>query len=47
MHIGIITFHKAVNYGAVLQTYALFKSLKKLAAAEDDVFVLDHVGEKM
>jgi len=47
VHIGIITFHKAVNYGAVLQTYALFQSLKKLAAAEDDVFVLDHVGEKM
>lgn len=23
MRIGIITFHRAINYGAVLQTYAL------------------------
>lgn len=28
--IGIITFHRAVNYGAVLQTYALQKTLIKL-----------------
>lgn len=28
--IGIITFHRAVNYGAVLQTYALQKTLDKL-----------------
>lgn len=28
--IGIITFHRAVNYGAVLQTYALQKTLTKL-----------------
>lgn len=28
-NIGIITFHWAINYGAILQTYALFKFLKK------------------
>lgn len=30
MKYGIITFHRAVNYGAVLQTLALQESLKKL-----------------
>ena len=28
MKIGILTFHKAYNYGAILQTYALYKTLK-------------------
>lgn len=28
--IGIITFHRAANYGTVLQTYALQKTLDKL-----------------
>ena len=28
--IGIITFHGALNYGAVLQTYALQTELEKL-----------------
>lgn len=28
--IGILTFHRAVNYGAVLQTYALCKEISKL-----------------
>lgn len=28
--IGIVTFHRAVNYGAVLQTYALGKKIEKL-----------------
>lgn len=27
--IGIITFHTALNYGAVLQTYALQNFIKK------------------
>lgn len=30
MKIGIITFHRAHNYGAVLQCYALIKTLEKL-----------------
>lgn len=28
--VGILTFHRAINYGAVLQTYALQRALKKL-----------------
>ncbi|MFR2839550.1 MAG: polysaccharide pyruvyl transferase family protein [Zhenhengia sp.] len=30
MKIGIITFHRAVNYGAILQAYALQQALNKL-----------------
>lgn len=30
MKVGIITFHQAFNYGAVLQAYALYKSVSKL-----------------
>ena len=30
MKVGIITFHTALNYGAVLQTYALFRTLMKM-----------------
>ena len=30
MKAGIITFHRAVNYGAVLQTYALQRAVEKL-----------------
>lgn len=37
--IGILTFHRASNYGAVLQTYALQTTLKKLGA---DVSVIDY-----
>lgn len=37
--IGIITFHRAINYGAVLQTYALWKSLTALGK---NVEVIDY-----
>lgn len=30
LKVGILTFHNAVNYGAVLQTYALFNFVKKM-----------------
>ena len=30
MNIGIVTFHRALNYGAVLQAYALQKFLDSL-----------------
>ncbi len=30
IRIGILTFHRALNYGALLQTYALQETLKKL-----------------
>lgn len=39
--IGIITFHKACNYGAILQTYALQTILKKFFF-EYDVEVIDY-----
>ena len=35
MKIGIITFQNAVNYGAVLQTYALQETLKTLGASPE------------
>ena len=28
LRIGILTFHKSINYGSVLQAYALSKTLK-------------------
>ncbi len=40
MKIGILTLHRAHNYGAVLQTYALFKTLKKLGY---EVEVIDFI----
>lgn len=39
--IGIITFHKACNYGAVLQTYALQEELKKIFP-EYEVKIIDY-----
>lgn len=47
MNFGIITLHKSINYGAVLQTYALSQSVKKLIPAENEVFVFDHVNAKI
>lgn len=38
MRIGIITFHRAMNYGAVLQMYALYTYLKQQG---HDPFVID------
>ncbi len=42
LNIHIITFHRALNYGAVLQAYALYRSTAKLAPAGSGVFILDH-----
>ena len=39
MKIGIITFHKAINYGAILQCYALQSFLKD---AGYDVQILNY-----
>ena len=39
MKIGILTFHRAINYGAVLQCYALSESLKELG---HDVWIVDY-----
>jgi len=42
VNIHIVTFHRALNYGAVLQAYALYRSVAKLAPAGSGVFILDH-----
>ena len=39
MKIAITTFHRAYNYGAVLQCYALYHSLKELG---HECYVLDY-----
>lgn len=39
MKIGILTFHRAINYGAVLQCYALYTTLKNMG---HDVEVIDY-----
>lgn len=44
MKAGIVTFHNALNYGAVLQTYALQKSLQKLGC---DAQVIDYRNENI
>lgn len=41
MKIGIITFHRAINFGAVLQAVALECVLQKLYA-EDDIEMIDY-----
>lgn len=40
--VGLLTFHRAVNYGAVLQTYALNCILKKYGA---DIEIIDYRNE--
>lgn len=42
--IGIITFHRAINYGAVLQTYALQTAVQALGESCE---VINYVGDKM
>ncbi|MFE8047706.1 polysaccharide pyruvyl transferase family protein [Brenneria goodwinii] len=37
--VAIATFHSAHNYGAVLQTYALYRTMEKLG---NDVYLLDY-----
>ena len=40
--VGIITFHNAINYGAILQTYALQKTIVSLKA---NCEVIDYINE--
>ena len=42
--IGILTFHKAINYGAVLQAYALCTTVESLG---QECHVINYAGEKM
>ncbi len=44
MKIGILTFQKAINYGAVLQLYALQKIVRKLGV---DTEVINYISPKL
>ena len=44
MKVGIVTFHRAVNYGAVLQAYALQKAVEQLG---NDCVILDYFCPEM
>ena len=44
MKLGIVTFHRAINYGAVLQTYALQQTLFELGIDNE---VIDYRSEKI
>lgn len=46
MKIGIMTFHNADNYGAVLQCYALQEKLRELYP-DDEVYVVDYKCPKI
>ena len=41
MKIGIITFHRAINYGSILQAYALSRFLRD-EVGENNVEVIDY-----
>lgn len=43
MKVGILTFHWADNYGAVLQAYALSQRMKELCNKEDDVEIVNYL----
>ena len=45
INVGIITFHRAVNYGAVLQTYALQKALEKINVRSEVIDYRDNIIE--
>ncbi len=45
MRIGILTFHKAINYGAYLQAFSLSKKLQE-QFPEDEVEIVDYIAPK-
>lgn len=46
MKVGVITFHRAINYGAALQTYALQKALTGLGFDSEVIdYRCDHMEE--
>lgn len=44
--IGILTYHKSLNYGAVMQAYALYSEIKKRFPNED-VEIIDYMSKRM
>ena len=45
MKIGVLTYHRSINYGAVMQSYALSKRLSEIPEAE--VEIIDYMSAKM
>ncbi|MDR1539501.1 MAG: polysaccharide pyruvyl transferase family protein [Clostridiales bacterium] len=45
--IGILTFHRACNYGAALQAYALYSVVRKLLADDTAVEVVDYLCDHL
>ena len=45
MRIGILTFHKAINYGAYLQSFAFSKKLQE-EFPQDEVEIIDYIAPK-
>lgn len=45
MRIGILTFHKAINYGAYLQSFSLSNKLKE-QFPNDEVEIIDYIAPK-
>ena len=45
MKIGILTFHKPINYGAYLQSYSLLNGFRE-KFPEDDVEIVDYVASE-
>ena len=43
--IGILTFHKAINYGAYLQAFSLSERLKK-EFSDCHVEIIDYIPQK-
>lgn len=43
MKVGIITFHSVINYGGVLQAYALQKAIQRLTVKED-VKIINYIN---
>ena len=39
--VGILTFHRAENYGAILQSFGLYSKLKNIDM-EDDIEIIDY-----
>lgn len=46
MKIGILTYHRSINYGAFLQSYALQKYVQKLMGPSAQVELIDYQSQK-
>lgn len=46
MKIGILTYHRSINYGAFLQAYALQKYVMRIAGKTDTVEIIDYHSKK-